>query len=354
MGTVFGALAFTVISFTCVAPFLGGFAGISAAGSARDTLIAVPTSREIFGGLAFATAFAAPFFVLALVPGLLRSLPKSGGWLDSVKVVMGFLELAAALKFLRTAELRVFSPPEYFTYDLVIGAWVAISFACGLYLLNMYRLPHDEERPNIGVPRLLFALAFLGLGTYLLPAMFKGPDGKGQRPAGAVYAWIDAFLLPEPGRKSELEWGTDLKAALDRVRDERLKSGGAAKPVIVDFTGVTCTNCNYNEANIFPQPAVKEQLEKFERVRLYTDEVPAALYAIDPGERDRVLQARANADFERRAFGTSQLPLYVVLYPEVSGLKVRVLGVYPEGKINKPDEIAAFLREAQDQARAKK
>src|SRR6185295_12235122 len=148
------ALAFTVISFTCVAPFLGGFAGISAADSSGG-MVALPTTKEILGGLAFATAFAAQFFVLALVPGLLKALPKSGGWLDSVKVVMGFLELAAALKFFRTAELGVFSPSEYFTFDLVLAGWVGIAFACGLYLLNVYRLPHDEEKPNIGVPRLL-------------------------------------------------------------------------------------------------------------------------------------------------------------------------------------------------------
>ena len=78
------------------------------------------------------------------------------------------------------------------------AGWVAIAVACGLYLLNVYRLPHDEEKPNIGVPRLLFALSFLGLGVYLLPALFKGADGKPQRPGGVVYAWVDAFLLPEP------------------------------------------------------------------------------------------------------------------------------------------------------------
>ena len=350
VGTIFGALAFTIISFTCVAPFLGGFAGISAADSASGSLIAVPTTRELLGGLAFAAAFAAPFFVLALVPGLLRALPKSGGWLDSVKVVMGFLELAAALKFLRTAELRVFSPPEYFTYDLVLGAWVAISVACGLYLLNIYRLPHDEERPHIGVPRLLFALLFLGLGVYLLPAVFKGPEGKNQRPSGAVYAWVDAFLLPEPGRKSELEWGTDLKDAIDRVRADRAKSG-TGQPIFLDFTGVTCTNCSYNESDVFPLPRVKEQLEQFERVRLFTDVVPANLYATDPGNRARVLEAAANRDFKIKAFGTDQLPVYGVLLPDVSGLKVRVIGVYPEGKINDPDKFVAFLKKALEDAK---
>ena len=214
VGTIFGALAFTVISFTCVAPFLGGFAGISSADSGSGDLISVPTTKEIAGGLAFATAFAAPFFVLALIPGLLKALPRSGGWLDSVKVVMGFLELAAALKFLRTAEVRLLPTSEYFTYDVVLGGWVAISIACGLYLLNTYRLPHDEEKPNIGVMRLLFALLFLGLGIYLLPATFKGPDGKTQRPSGAVYAWVEAFLLPEVDNN----WGTDFKDAIERSK----------------------------------------------------------------------------------------------------------------------------------------
>jgi thiol:disulfide interchange protein DsbD len=350
IGTVFGALAFTVISFTCVAPFLGGFAGISAADSGGG-MIAVPTTKEVLGGLAFATAFAAPFFVLALIPGLLKALPKSGGWLDSVKVVMAFLEVAAALKFFRTAELGVISPPEYFTYDVVLAGWVAISAACGLYLFNVYRLPHDEERPSIGVMRLLFALAFLGLAVYLLPAVFKGPDGKAQRPSGAVFAWVDAFLLPDPGRGSETEWGTDLKEALDRSRKDG-SSKVSPRPVFIDFTGVTCTNCNYNESNVFPQPAVKAELEKFERVRLYTDWLPANLYAADPGDRERRLEGLANDAFKRDVFGTQQLPLYVVLQPRVSGGSV-VLGVYPEGKINDPAAFVKFLKDAQEKAARK-
>ncbi len=131
---------------------------------------------------------------------------------------------------------------------------------------------------------------------------------------------------------------------MNRARPDR-------KPVLVDFTGVTCTNCKYNEFNVFPLPAVREQLQKFERVQLYTDEVPAALYSTDPGDRARVVEARANRDFKIKAFGTDQLPLYAVLLPSVSGQKVRVLGVYPEGKINKPDEFVAFLRKAIEDAK---
>ena len=332
VGTMFGALAFTVISFTCVAPFLGGFAGIAAADTG-GSLISVPTAREVFGGLAFAAAFAAPFFVLALVPGLLKALPRSGGWLDSVKVVMGFLELAAALKFFRTAELRLLPTPAYFTYDLVLAGWVAIAVACGLYLFNLYRLPHDEERPRIGVPRLLFALLFVGLGVYLLPATFKGADGKAQRPAGAVYAWVEAFLLPDTERA-----GTDLPAALDRAR-------ATGKPVFLDFTGVTCTNCKYNELSVFPRPEVADLLRRFEVVQLYTDEVPAAAYAGDPGAARRGEEADANRQFQVAAFGDAALPLYAVLRPTAGG-KVEVVGVYDEGKINDPARFAAFLETA--------
>ncbi len=342
VGTIFGALAFTVISFTCVAPFLGGFAGISAGNDGSGSLISMPTAKEIAGGLAFATAFAAPFFILALVPGLMKALPRSGGWLDSVKVVMGFLELAAALKFLRTAELRVFPTPQYFTYDVVLGGWVAISAACGLYLLNVFRLPHDEEKPHIGVPRLLFALLFLGLALYLMPALFKGHDGKPQRPAGVVYAWVESFLLPEA---TEEGWRTDLKDTLEASR----KSG---RPVFVDLTGVTCTNCKYNEHTVFPQTAVRDELQKFERVQLYTDEVPATAYASDPGRAVRQAEAKANRDFQIGVFKDSALPLYAVLVPRADG-KLKIVGVYPEGKINDPAQFAAFLKDSLEKAKKK-
>jgi thiol:disulfide interchange protein len=340
VGTIFGALAFTVISFTCVAPFLGGFAGISAGNDGSGSLISLPTWKEIAGGLAFATAFAAPFFVLALVPGLMKALPKSGGWLDSVKVVMGFLELAAALKFLRTAELRVFPTPQYFTYDIVLGGWVAISAACGLYLLNVYRLPHDEEKPNIGVPRLLFALLFLGLSLYLAPGLLKGPDGKAQRPSGVVYAWVESFLLPE-----SQPWPTDLSDAIAR-------SKASGKPVFVDFTGVTCTNCKYNEENVFSRPEFRSQFEQFEKVQLYTDEVPAAAFVSDPGQRARVAEARANGDLQLEVFKDIALPLYAVLVPQPDGT-LKLVGT-AEGKINDPAKFAAFLTDAQTKAKQKK
>jgi thiol:disulfide interchange protein DsbD len=325
VGTVFGALAFTIVGFTCVAPFLGGFAGMAASGNFN-------TLELVLGGLAFSTAFASPFFVLALFPSLLKKLPRSGGWLDSVKVVMGFLELAAALVFFRTAELRLWQPTQYFTYDLVLAGWVATAAACGLYLLNVYRLPHDEDRPNIGVLRLVFAVLFLGLAVYLAPGMLKTADGKPQRPGGAVFAWVDAFMLPESG--GELPFGSDLPAALERAR-----KGG--RPVFVDFTGTTCKNCKLNEANVFPRPAIRDLLLQYELVQLYTDDVPGDFYLSPPPTAARAREGEENRRFKEALF-SQQLPEYVILRPD--GDKVRVVGVYDEGAINHPERFAEFLR----------
>lgn len=325
VGTIFGALAFTIVSFTCVAPFLGGFAGMAASGN-------FTTFQLVLGGLAFATAFAFPFFLLALFPRLLKALPRSGGWLDSVKVVMGFLEVAAALKFFRTAEIGWESPTNYFTYDLVLGGWVAILFATGLYLLNAYRLPHDEEKPNIGVPRLVFALIFLGLAVYLTPALIKDSSGKTQRPGGVVYAWVDAFLLPD----ASVEFGVDLQSAMDRAR-------AAKKPVFIDFTGQQCTNCRYNENSVFTKPQVWLLMSQFERVSLDAQfEVPSEAFYDPPSRANRGEESQINRDFKYRLTKNDQLPLYLILIPQSDGTwKVKS---YEEGKINDVDGFKKFLQ----------
>lgn len=329
IGTIFGAVAFSIVSFTCVAPFLGGFAGLASSGQYQQWEL-------VLAGLTYATAFASPFFILALVPSLLKALPRSGGWMDTVKAVMGFLELAAALKFFRTAELRWLPMPTYFTYDIVLIGWVVIAAACGLYLLGLFRLPHDETHERIGVPRLMFALLFLGLGAYLIPGVFKGPDGKPQRPGGVVFAWVDAFLLPEPSSGSELPWGTDLPGAIKKADESK-------RLVFVDFTGTTCTNCKANEQNVFSRGEVNATLKKYELVQMYTDDVPAEFYNRPLPTSAREAEGQVNLDFQRKMFGTEQLPLYVILEPQPGG-GAKVLGVYDEGLINDPAKFAEFLK----------
>ena len=328
-GTIFMAISFTIVSFTCVAPFLGGFSGMAASGNFNTFQLAL-------GGLVFAATFAAPFFFLALFPSMLKKLPRSGSWMNTIKVVMGFLELAAALKFFRTAELRWQIPPAIFSYDFVLAMWVAILVLMGLYLLNVYRLPHDEPQTHIGVPRMLFGFLSLSLAVYLMPAIFSSGENK-PRPGGVIYAWVDSFLLPDQG-KDEFAWSGDLKRAIEDAR-------ARGQPVFVDFTGVTCTNCKLNEHNIFPKPEVRELLKKYHLVQLYTDTVPPEFYESPPplGERNRHAQ-QANLPFEQKLFGTEQLPLYVILKPEPGGKAVRVAEVYDEGKINNEAAFIEFLK----------
>jgi thiol:disulfide interchange protein DsbD len=335
VGTVFMALTFTIISFACVAPFLGGFGGTAAESS-------LPWSYRVFGGLAFSSTFAAPFFVLALFPSLLKKMPRSGSWLNSVKVVMGFLELAAAFKFLRAGELVWLPEPTFFTYDLVMGLYVALCFLCGLYLLNAYRLPHDTPAESLGVPRLLFATAFLTLGIYLTPALFKVNDrGTSQRPGGAVFAWVDSFLLPE-GQGTELPWTGNLDRGLAQARERK-------QLVFVDFTGKTCTNCAYNERNVFSKPAVRDLMQKYTLVQLYTDLVPNKYYPPEDLSRfgssttQQTADARANRAFQAEKFNDTRLPLYVILQPQADG-GFKEVSRYDEGKINDPEGFVEFLR----------
>jgi thiol:disulfide interchange protein DsbD len=340
LGTMFMALTFTIISFACVAPFLGGFGGTAAGGQ-------FTWSERVLGGLAFSVTFAAPFFVLAVFPSLLKKLPKSGSWLNSVKVVMGFLELAAAIKFFRAGELVLIPTPAFFTYDVSLGLYVAIAFLCGLYLLNFYRLPHDSPLENIGVVRMLIGLLFIALGLYLVPGLFKqDAEGKPQRPNGTVYAWIDSFLLPEPSE--DKRWTGNLELAIREARKARRQTG---KPqlVFVDFTGETCTNCKINEKSVFPRPEVRELMDQYRLVQLYTDKVPNAFYApnlrlrFGSGTARQQEDAQANLAFQKEAFNTEQLPLYVILEPRLDG-KVDIVGIYSEGKINDENAFAQFLQ----------
>jgi len=343
VGTIFMALTFTIVSFTCVAPFLGGFGGMASSGQFRPWEL-------VLGAIAFSGTFAAPFFVLALFPSLLRKLPKSGGWLHSVKVVMGFLELAAALKFFRAGELIYRSKAELFTFDLVLGMWVALAILCGLYLVNIIRIHGEEPVESVSVPRFLFGFLFIGLGVYLLPAQFAvNGEGEKQRPRGTIYAWVDSFLLPEPRETAggDLAWTGDLKRALDEAR---AMSASTGKPqyVFVDFTGETCTNCKLNEREVFTKKEIRELLTPFRRVQLYTDKVPDEYYST--AERGKFTDtsrqradALANLWFQNQAFLTEQLPLYVILRPTPDG-RVERVGVYDEGKINNVGAFAEFLK----------
>jgi thiol:disulfide interchange protein DsbD len=303
--TLLMGLTFTLTSFTCTVPFVGT---VLLATSQGDWL------WPAMGMLGFSVVFAAPFFVLALLPRFLTALPRSGGWLNSVKVTMGFLEVAAAMKFVSNVDL-VWNC-HIFTREVVLAIWLAIAVLTTVYLLGKFRLPHDTPMESLGVLRMLFAMIFLAIGFYLFTGLMGGSLGE-----------LDAFLPPRTagaftltgagGPGQELSWNTSLETALAQARREQ-------KPIFIDFTGYTCTNCRWMEANILPLPAVHTELGRFIRLQLFTD---------GSGK-----QCEDNQKYQKDKFGTIALPLYVILDP--TGNKI---ASFP-GMTRKSEEFLRFLR----------
>ena len=232
----------------------------------------------------------------------------------------------------------------------MLGLWIALSLLCALHLIGAYRLPHDTPSENIGVPRLMFSIAFLALGFYLLPALFKvNVAGESQRPVGTVYAWVDSFLLPDTVGSAEGDRTGNILYAINQAREHQRRTG-ERKRVFIDFTGKTCVNCRINERNVFPKPEVRELLKKYVVVQLYTDTVPEGMYAPAARSADRTdRDADVNLEFQRKIFKTEQLPLYVTLEPLDDG-RVQVVGVYDEGRIINEAAFISFLKDGQGNA----
>jgi cytochrome c biogenesis protein CcdA len=201
MGVV---LAFT--SFACAAPFAGVLVV-----EARTSLV-----KGLVGMSVYAATFTVPFFLTALFPGLLRSLPRSGGWLNAVKVVMGFVEVAAAFKFLRAADMLW--GWGLFSFELVLGIWVACAVGAALYLAGFVRFPHDGEAARPGPARVGWALVFLASGGFLAPGLF------GKR----LPAFVESFIIRE---SEDYEW---IHNDLDKAFAEAKEHG---RPIFIDFTG---------------------------------------------------------------------------------------------------------------------
>ncbi|BDI28599.1 thiol:disulfide interchange protein [Capsulimonas corticalis] len=285
-------ITFVLASFTCTAPFLGTLL-VAAAGGERF--------RPLLGMLVFALAFVSPFLVFAAFPQWIGKIPKSGVWLARVKATLGFVELAAALKFLSNAD-QVWQW-KLLTEPVLLAAWSLIFVSAALYLWGTLRFgivaetePHGAKVP---VARGAFALLFLVLAGYC----FRGL-------AGRPVALFSAFLPPSgyglaSGGASEdgLTWLTDYNVALAQAKAE-------GKPLFIDFTGVTCTNCRWNEKNVFPREDVRRELGNYVRVQLYTDR---------PGDA-------ANQKLQLTKFGDVALPLYGVVDPQTGNVVDKTAG----------------------------
>ena len=284
VGTLFMAVTFTLTSFTCTVQFVG--------------LLLVAASQgqwfwPMIGMIVFSSAFASPFFLLALFPQYLANLPKSGGWLNSTKVVMGFLEMAAAFKFISNTDL-VWGW-GFFSHNIVLAIWAVLMVLCGVYLLGKIRFPHDSPVEFLSTGRLGISVIFLVFGLYLSSGLY------GQRLHGLIYSYLPPKMNEgvSGGSTSKfsyhegLTWYKDLNQAFEAS----IESG---KPIFVDFTGYTCTNCRWMEVNVFIKPEVKERFEKMTLVQLYTDGGP---------------NHKENQIYEIERFGTAALPYYVILTP---------------------------------------
>lgn len=318
IGALLMGLTFTLTSFTCTSPFIGSLLVSTAQGDWKMPLV---------GMLAFSIVFALPFFVLAVAPRLLHSLPRSGGWLNSVKVVMGFLEIAAAMKFLSNVDLvwgaglnetGVLNYGKIFTRELVLIIWVIIGVAIVVYILGLFRFKHDSPVKKITPLRIAFAALFFGLCIYLTTGVLGRKLGE-----------LESFLPPKNAKSmfnvlgnphEELAWMTnDLQAALQKAKLEN-------KKVFVDFTGYTCTNCRWMEANMFVLPEVRVEMEKFILVSLYTD-----------GEGEVYERQQ---QFQQDTFQTVALPFYAVFDAEG-----QPIATFP-GLTRDPNEFIDFLRKA--------
>ena len=293
VGILFMALTFTLTSFTCTVQFMG--------------LILVAASQgewfwPIIGMLIFSLAFASPFFFLALFPHYLTKLPQSGGWLNSVKVVMGFLELAAAFKFISNTDL-VWNW-NIFTYEVVLYLWALIMLLTGLYIFGLIKFKNDSP-VTFSIQRSLFALSFILFGTYLA-AGNHGYDINGN---------IKSYLPPKK-YQSNLVWNNNLDDAFIIAKEKN-------KNIFIDFTGVTCTNCRWMETNIFSINSVEELMSEYVLVSLYTD----------AGEG--YLEKR---EYQINRFETAALPYYVIL-----DNNDKVLSEFP-GLTRNVEEFKDFLK----------
>ena len=310
VGALLMGLTFTLTSFTCTSPFVGTLLVSASQGDWQMPLL---------GMLAFSSVFALPFFVLALVPQYISQLPRAGGWMNSVKVAMGFLEVAAAMKFLSNVDLVW--KWGVFTRDVVLAVWIAIGVVLAFYLLGKFQLSHDSKPERIGAFRLTSAVVSLAVSFYLLTGLF-----------GAKLGELESFLPPDlnnttssrllGGGKDEPVWITnDYDAALAKAKAEN-------KRVFIDFTGYTCTNCRWMEANVFPKKEVRDELNKYVLVRLYTD-----------GEGDVY---EKHLQLEQDMFGTVALPYYAVV--DANG---KTAASFP-GLTRNTQEFVDFLKKAQE------
>lgn len=293
----FMAFTLVLVSFSCTGPIIG-------------TLLveAASTSNYIsptVGMLGFALALALPFTLFAMFPTMLNSMPKSGGWMNTVKVVLGFLELALALKFLSVADLAY--GWRILDREVFVSLWIVIFALLGIYLLGKLTFPHDDKVEKIGITRFMLACISLSFAVYMVPGLW-----------GAPLKAISAFAPPTYTQDFSLYEG-DVHAVVDDYEEGLRLGKKLGKPVMLDFSGYGCVNCRKMEAAVWTDPEIKATIdEDYVLVTLMVDDKKALPEPIKVTEKDGTLRTlRTYGDkwsyLQRSKFGANAQPFHVLV-----------------------------------------
>jgi len=337
-GLFFMAGTLALVSFSCTGPIIG------------TLLVQAATSGALLGPaigmFGFSLALAIPFALFALFPSALSALPKSGGWLNSVKVVLGFLELAFALKFLSNVDLAYHW--EWFDREIFLVLWIVIFGMMGFYLLGKLKFSHDSEVKYISVPRLMMAIVVLGFTIYMVPGLW-----------GAPLKSVSAFLPPQQTQDFDLYTPTLIPGGGQVNHTSATPSSGphkyadifhaplnldaffdyneglayakkVNKPILIDFTGHACVNCRKMEANVWPNPEVYKMIsEEYVLIQLYVDdktEVAASDVVTTPQGRVLNTIGKKWSDLQTSKFQSNSQPYYVLLDSKTEAQLVKAQG----------------------------
>ena len=290
------AFTLTLVSFSCTGPIIGFL------------LVAVSTQGSILaptiGMLGFAIALAIPFTLFAMFPSLLKSAPKSGGWMNVVKVVLGFIELAFALKFLSVADLAY--GWHILDRETFLALWIVIFGLLGVYLLGWLKFPHDDEGNRTNVPQFFLAMISLAFAIYMIPGLW-----------GAPLKAISAFAPPMNTQDFNL-YKASVEAKYHDYEAGMAAAKAEGKPVMIDFTGFGCVNCRKMEAAVWTDPKVANMLnEKYVLISLYVDDKTPLAEPMTVTENGQQRTLRTVGDkwsyLQRVKFGANTQPFYVLI-----------------------------------------
>ena len=295
----FMSFTLVLVSFSCTGPIIGTLL-VQAASMGT----AVGPAIGMFG---FALALSIPFSVFAIFPNMLQSMPKSGGWLNSVKVVLGFLELALALKFLSVADLAY--GWRLLDREAFIVLWIVIFSLLGVYLLGKIKFSHDSEVKYVSVPRLFMAIISFAFAIYMVPGLW-----------GAPLKAISAFAPPLYTQDFNL-YKNEVHAAFDDYESGMAYAKKVNKPVMIDFSGFGCVNCRKMEASVWTDPKVKQMLENdYVLITLMVDDKTKLPRPIEIQENGKTRKLKTIGDkwsyLQRSKFGSNAQPFYILLNDE--------------------------------------